>query len=360
LGLCIFLFTTLTLIPTAHAAVTGQQILSPSSAAWEASIIWRPVVINTGSSFMMWYSGENNNGIDNIGLATSKDGISWSRYPQNPVLSIGSPGQWDDGSANEAWVIQESGQYKMWYSGQTYNSRNNTILTYSIGYATSPDGIHWTKYPGNPIFTPGVAGSWDDKFVFRPIIVSAGSSYTMYYRGETAQKGQTGIATSTDGIHWTRTSALPPIPKGTWDAYSNSLTSITVTPGGYLMAYHGVDTQKSTHWKIGFASSIDGISLTPYTNNPVIAPEIGAIAWDSGGVSYPMVIPVGDKYYAYYSGYTSAIESVGLAILPTSQFPVPEFAPAEVLVVAVMLTSAAFLIARRRLTSVAEIPLDRS
>ena len=354
LGLCILLFTTVTL-PHASAAATGQEVLGPSSNPWEASYIWRPVVIDTGSGFMMWYSGEANNGVDNIGLATSKDGMSWSRYLQNPVLRIGSAGQWDVGSVNEPWVIQDGGQYKMWYSGQTYTGTfpsNYTILTWSIGYATSPDGIHWVKYPANPIFTPGPSGSWDDYETHRPIILTIGSSYVMYYHGVNHQGvSQTGIATSTDGISWTRKGMMPPIPKGKWDAgyASTQLSSVTVAPDGYLLAYYGWENQQTTHSQIGFASSTDGTSSTPYPNNPVIAPEISGIAFDSGGVEYPMVITVGDNYYVYYAGFASAGESVGLAILPTSQFPIPEFASPELLTIAVMLTSGTLLLSRRRL-----------
>jgi predicted GH43/DUF377 family glycosyl hydrolase len=350
LGLCILLLASVTLMPHASAAATGQEVLPPSTSTWEASFDWRPVVINTGSSFMMWYSGEANNQVDQIGLATSKDGISWSRYGQQPVLSIGASGQWDSGSVNEAWVIQDGGGYKMWYGGQTYDTQNQTLFTWEIGYATSPDGINWTKYSGNPVFTPGVSGSWDDKYVHRPIIVTTGSSYTMYYRGENSkQVAQVGIATSTDGIHWTRKGTISPIPNGTWDANWNSLYSVTATSGGYLMAYEGASTSTSLNYNIGFASSADGMNSTPYAMNPVIAPNIAGIAFDSQGVGDPMVITVGNQYYVYYDGWTAAVTGLGLAILPISQFPVPEFASPEILTAAVMLMSAALLLSRRRL-----------
>lgn len=350
MGLCILLLTSVTLMPHASASVTGQEVLPPSTNTWEASFDWRPVVIHTGSSFMMWYSGEANNGVDQIGLATSNDGISWSRYGQQPVLSIGAPGQWDSGSVNQAWVIQESGGYKMWYGGQTYDIQNQTLFTWEIGYATSPDGINWTKYPGNPIFTPGVNGSWDGKYVYLPIIVKTGSNYTMYYRGENSkQVAQTGVATSTDGIHWTREGLMPPIPKGTWDANWNSLYSVTATYGGYLMAYSGNSTQASNHYYIGFASSTDGINSAPYASNPVVAPNLGGIAFDSQGISDPMVISVGNQYYVYYEGWTPSVSGLGVAILPISQFPVPEFVSPGLLTAAVMLVSAALLLLRRRL-----------
>lgn len=275
LALCVgvLLLTTMALMPTTHA-VAGQQILPPTSNTWEAAIDWRPVVINPGSSFMMWYSGEGDSGVDNIGLATSNDGISWTRYSQNPVLQVGYSGQWDSGSVNEAWVIQQGGQYKMWYSGQRYNTMTHKILAYSIGYATSPDGINWAKYSGNPVFTVGTSGSWDDKYVWRPIVISTGSSYNMYYEGEgTNGYDAVGMATSPDGINWTRGQSIS-LPKETWDAFNYELTSVTAVIGGYVMAYDGWASKSTSNVvmgdrrQIGFATSTDGISSTSAFNNP--------------------------------------------------------------------------------------------
>ena len=42
----------------------------------------------------------------------------------------------------------DSHQYRMWYSGGEQNEPN------AIGYATSPDGLTWTKHADNPIFPP--------------------------------------------------------------------------------------------------------------------------------------------------------------------------------------------------------------
>ena len=336
---CVFLFTAILLTPV-HASVIGKQILSPSSNGWEASIIWRPVVVNTGSSFMMWYSGENSQGIDNIGLATSSDGISWTRYSQNPVLAIGASGQWDSGSVNEAWIMQQGGQFKMWYTGQTLSASTGNILSSAIGYATSSDGIHWTKYSGNPLIP---------SYVSRPIVLFAGSTYSMYYEGE---NGQIELATSTDGLHWTQEESVVSIPSGSWDSYANDLTGVTLTAGGYLMAYEGWSSKPATNapiltnFQIGFAWSADGISSTPYSGNPVITAESGSSSWDGSGVGYPTVLSVGSNYYVYYTGLSGTTYSIGMAILPSSNYAVPEFSSNQLLVVATVLASAIILSTR--------------
>jgi len=89
------------------------------------------MVIN--NTFHMWYTGcmgiQNNNG-HQIGHATSPDGITWTKDPNNPVLTRGNA--WD-----EAWVVGHSvmndgSKYHMWYYGWGGTG------AVQIGHATSP------------------------------------------------------------------------------------------------------------------------------------------------------------------------------------------------------------------------------
>lgn len=79
-----------------------------------------------------------------IGYAVSEDGIYWEKYKGNPVLELGGEGDWDSDKVDNPFVMLDEGIYKMWYRGGNRKS-------YEIGYATSKDGIHWTKYKGNPV-----------------------------------------------------------------------------------------------------------------------------------------------------------------------------------------------------------------
>ena len=314
------------------AIAHGEIVLPASTGKWDSNVLWRPCVVKTDSGFLMWYNAEDGTSVDRIGLATSSDGVSWTRYAQNPVLTEGAVSEWDHGSANEAWVIYDGGLFKMWYSGETLTSANPSIAqiaTYQIGYATSTDGIHWTKYPANPVLTTGPSGSWDDKWVWRPIVLSTSpSSWLMYYIGE-SRSGAVGggTARSTDGIHWTKTTANITVPKSNWDSSKQNPTisgasSVLKVNGGYLMAYSGWAGGNGP-WQIGFAISTDGMSWTPYADNPVIGP--GATLSDNGGVTYPMIVLVGTNYYVYYATYANRQlnRAIGLVILSQSQYHVP-------------------------------------
>lgn len=322
-----------TLVPAhAQTAVQGQVVLDIGST-WDGTRVFRPSVIYNGSMFMMWYSG-GSGGVHNIGLATSSDGKTWTRYAQdpnfapNPVLTPGSPGNWDSDSVDESWIIQDGGQYKMWYSGQHWNPEGS-IQNWEIGYATSPDGIHWTKYTGNPVLMPGTSGSFDDKYVWRPIVVATGSGFLMYYRGAPQTSGtaaKAGFAASSDGIHWTKTGVLS-MPQGSsdWDAFSRStgtlnLGGVIKADATYIMSYSSIKTQDSPQ-EIGVATSNDGTNWTPYLGNPVIT--YGSSGFDKAGVTRPTIVIVGDKYYVYYDAFENGSpdfvpDRIALAILPLS------------------------------------------
>src|SRR5713226_7031327 len=64
----------------------------------------------------------------------------------NPILQPGSSGQWDAVSVRFPDVILYKGTYYLFYS--TFQTPTTPV---SIGYAQSNDGLHWTKFDGNPI-----------------------------------------------------------------------------------------------------------------------------------------------------------------------------------------------------------------
>ena len=81
-----------------------------------------------------------------IGHATSPDGKTWTRTATRPVLAPEAP--WEKAAVMCPHVLwdEEAKRYQMWYSGGEQYEPD------AIGYATSPDGLSWTKHADNPIF----------------------------------------------------------------------------------------------------------------------------------------------------------------------------------------------------------------
>jgi len=57
------------------------------------------------------------------GPATSSDGVVWVMDPANPVMNLGDPGQWDDGTLWVGAVIHDGSGFRMWYQGPGYSVR---------------------------------------------------------------------------------------------------------------------------------------------------------------------------------------------------------------------------------------------
>jgi predicted GH43/DUF377 family glycosyl hydrolase len=155
----------------------SNPVISEGTYWWENTDIHSPTVINNSGLYEMWYTGIQNNQIGRIGYANSSDGISWVKYP-DPVLDAG-PSSWDNGEVFNSYVMKVHDTYEMWYVGiPTVDG-----MPQKIGYATSSNGINWTKYVNNPVLSPGASGQWDDYYVNTHSEIFDGTSYKMWYAG---------------------------------------------------------------------------------------------------------------------------------------------------------------------------------
>ena len=158
----------------------SAPIYRPQSGAWDGILVTGPtVVFGPDGIWRLYYTGLGT--ADGIGLLTSTDGINWTPYANNPVL-LAQPGAWDDQILEQS-VVYANGQYWMWYSG--FKGQLQSTTSISIGLATSTDGIRWTRYAKNPVLKPGVRGSWDDQRVLAPdVMVQPDGSLLMVAYGQ--------------------------------------------------------------------------------------------------------------------------------------------------------------------------------
>jgi predicted GH43/DUF377 family glycosyl hydrolase len=149
----------------------GNPVLVPGSE-WDSNIGPHAIVFN-GTSYIMWYTG---NAARNIGVATSLNGIDWTKYLGNPVMNTG-PSSWDSDHIYSGPVLWNGRAYVMWYSGQKG-------IEVRVGLATSPDGYSWSKWPENPVIDLGPPGAWDSANVCAGSVVPNGNCLVMWYWGQ--------------------------------------------------------------------------------------------------------------------------------------------------------------------------------
>jgi len=130
-----------------------------SSGSWEDREARGPRVFYNGSVFHMWYMGGFLPKFQ-IGYAWSADGISWEKYPGNPVLTLGEAGEWDVNEIGNSSVILDEGVFKLWYTGMDPNGVSR------IGYAmASLNDIlvsRFTKIPDGDTLKAGETVSFMD------------------------------------------------------------------------------------------------------------------------------------------------------------------------------------------------------
>ena len=268
---------------------SGNPVLDKGEmGTWDAGGVAAKSLVKVDNTFYLYYQGDNGSGMIGIGVATSKDLIHWDKSPHNPILTRGS--SWESAWVGMPCVIYD-GRWKMLYEGCDGTHSQ-------IGMATSNNGITWTKYGRNPVLTIGEIGSWDAGSVGTPSIVKVDKKYYVYY---VATDGtvytNTGLATSHDLITFNKeTNPVLRRNAGQFDSQECSLNSIIYMDNQFIAMLSGYD---GINWSIGYAHSDDGIHFEKYSHNPLF---MCGSEWESSHVQLPLLFYNSGEYYMFYAG----------------------------------------------------------
>ena len=130
--------------------------------------VYAPDVLYDNGLYRMWFGGQGRDGHDRIQLAESQDGVNWQ--PRGVVLEDPTANHVNDPS-----VVKRGDTYFMYYT------RAATDILDEIALATSSDGLHWTKR--DVVLQPSPAGNWDSLLVGRPSVIVDGDKFRMWYDG---------------------------------------------------------------------------------------------------------------------------------------------------------------------------------
>lgn len=124
---------------------------------WEEAFVWAPYIVRSGGVYWMFYTGVNWSYAQGIGVATSTDLYTWTKYSQNPVYTPSTT--WAAWATNtwsncrDPFVFQELGVWYMTTTAWTNTSRG------AISLASSTDLTHWTDL-GPLLVHPGPTQAW--------------------------------------------------------------------------------------------------------------------------------------------------------------------------------------------------------
>ncbi|MBB6678786.1 hypothetical protein H4Q31_15960 [Cohnella lubricantis] len=242
---------------------------------WDSVDLLNPSVIKKGNTYYNYYSGYNGE-VWQTGLATSVDGVHWSKYEGNPVLKLSDRGLWDDSyiAANGSAIEIDNNVY-YYYQGASSTDNKATV-----GLATSDDWLRFDK-ESNPVLTTGPDHTWDSMGVADPYVIKHKDFYYMYYLGMDEMSVQRlGVARSRDGVVWEKSVANPILDvgtKGSFDENGLGEPSVFYNAPYFYMVYTGRDAGEKRD--IGLAVSLDGVHWKKQNYNGLFADRKSG-TWD--------------------------------------------------------------------------------
>jgi len=242
------------------------------------------------------------------------------------VLSPGKAGDFDEDIAESPTILLDpkTGLNVMVYVGYNLTPRG------TIGYATSPDLLNWSKQ-GQLLPQSGTPGAPDENGCSGPLLLwdSVGSQYVLYYIGLTL----TGYEAGTKTLCYATATTLT----GTWTRHG-SVISPTGTGWRRTAIWHPSIIQRGSTWycffnatgdvgavtgveRIGYATapSITGPWTVDDTNSPLL--DLGGPGWDSQIVGDPSVRRVGNLWVMDYYGSNGTNARDGVATTSDAVFP---------------------------------------
>lgn len=210
---------------------------------------------------------------------TSEDGTTWTGDADASVLDDLALELDDIGAVPSSAFIDADGTWVM-YGGARQPGGSQPIIWRAT--APGPDGP-WIAHP-DPVLEPS-DGGWDGRITDHPTVIPTDSGYLMAYGGAShdhPNRGRIGLATSADGITWTRIAgalagadddqAFGPSACGI-DARSMIEPHLLAADGGHRLIFGAMVTGSDDVMQVGAASSGDGLEWTCSPNEPIFGPE---------------------------------------------------------------------------------------
>lgn len=269
----------------------NNPVLSTAGNYWDYSGVQQSKVLYINGTYRMYYTAQGPAYSGYIGLAYSNDGVTWTRNSDLPVLSPSANDAWDSYAVAGATVINDENGYKMYYTGWSNSSSGGE---WPIGLAVSTDGISWEKNQTPVLY--GSGSGWEYQIAPSSIIKVEGDYY-LYYYGRNPY--QIGLATSSDGVNWTKNQSNPILKADhTWEGAGVYFPSVYKDGSQFVMYY-----MNASGTGFGKAVSSDGINWVKDSNDPIILKDDTHNQWANYKIAYPNFIKMNNHDVIYYTGF---------------------------------------------------------
>jgi hypothetical protein len=252
----------------------GSLLAGAGGDAWDRQIRERGWIVREGDVWHLWYTGYNPDRSPRrmLGHATSRDGLTWVRDPDNPIHA--------DSWVEDMCVVRDGELWRMFAEGE--GDRAHQL--------TSEDGRRWVergtldvrRTDGTPI-EPGPFGT--------PTIWVEDGRWWLFY-----ERGDRGVwaarSEDPDRQVWVNVSDEPVIRMGpaAYDQAAVALNQVVKRGGFYYGFYHANERRGPWgEWTTCVARSRDLIHWEKYEGNPIVAGNRSSgIVVDPDGEEGPM------------------------------------------------------------------------
>lgn len=263
-----------TALPT-YPTADGLQVGGPDAGGTNGAPGGSSDIVRVGDSFWLYHDLRLPDGRGGIGLATSEDGINWTPAADGAAVFTPSESGWDSSGVSQPTVIYDeaAGRFQMWYLSLTDTS---DPYSFAFGYATSEDGINWTREGSQPVVMSGAPGAWDEERIDGPDVIKVDGTYFIYYAATSLQpdfRRRIGCQTSENGVDWSPCGSpvISPMPElAAFEGPETEQPNLVYHDGLWLMAYTGYLGPQGENFRIGLAASYDGRNWERLFDHPVI------------------------------------------------------------------------------------------
>jgi predicted GH43/DUF377 family glycosyl hydrolase len=319
---------------TVHQWVKDQAnpVLPPGGGPFDVKCCMNPFAVRHGEEYWLYYAGADAKGHRRICLAIADvhDVRQWKRL--GPLFDIGKPGSFDATWCVLPCVHRVGDLWHLYYTGRSDLKDVGLQTFWGMGLATSRDGVTWTKHSDDPI----LSGDGWEKFPTNRAIAGGGriieltdergdKLYRMYYTLPTGtpsknllidQAKRAVIAHSHDGINWfDKRIVMEPRLEADYENAAVIALNIWKTRTRYRAIYAAIGTRFGAY-SICEAVSDDGLAWHRGEPGQNLSLPPSGTGWESKMTEYPNVIEENGQLRLFYCGNGYGATGIGTALAP--------------------------------------------